>query len=184
MRYRFSVSLIIGLFAAVALVAPMFIAAQAPKAAVKTTVPAKIWKVSRTPEGQPDLQGFWTNTTYTPLQRPNNINKEFFTKEELEERVKHSADDESAQTTPGTIADVHYDFTQFGLDRSQGVLALNMRTSMIVDPPDGRLPPMSEEGKSRTAERAAERKRMGAATDMVQNQPLSVRCMHMDRDGP
>src|SRR5437867_11984606 len=59
-----------------------------------------------------------------------------------------------------------------------------MPTSMIVEPPDGRLNPMTEEGRCREAGGAAERKRMGAATDMVQNQPLSVRCMHMDRDGP
>src|SRR5256885_8289745 len=55
---------------------------------------------------------------------------------------------------------------------------------MIVDPPNGRVPPLSEQGKERAAERAAARKRMGAPTDMVQNQPLSVRCVHMDRVGP
>jgi len=162
----------------------MFMAAQAPKAAVKATVPAKTWKLSHTPDGQPDLQGFWTNTTYTPLQRPNNITKEFFTKEELAEVVRKAASEEADQTTPGTIADVHYDFTQFGLDRSQGVLALNTRTSMIVDPPDGRLPPLSAEGKKRVAERAEARKRMGGQFDAAQNEPLSVRCLHMDRDGP
>jgi hypothetical protein len=79
---------------------------------------------------------------------------------------------------------VHYDFTQFGLDRSQGGFALNLRTSLIVDPPDGRLPPLSAEGQKRAAERAAARKQMGAPTDAVQNQPLSVRCIIMDRDGP
>jgi hypothetical protein len=79
---------------------------------------------------------------------------------------------------------VHYDFTQFGLDRSQGGGALNLRTSLIVDPPDGRLPPQSAEGQKRAAERAAARKRMGAATDAVQNQSLSVRCIIMDRAGP
>src|SRR5207244_7229461 len=92
--------------------------------------------------------------------------------------------EEGEQTTPGTIADVHYDFTQFGLDRSQGVLSKSTRTSMIVDPADGRLPPLSALGKERAAERAAMIKQRGAATDMVQNQPLSVRCIHMDRDGP
>ena len=79
---------------------------------------------------------------------------------------------------------MHYDFTQFGLDRSQGGGALNLRTSLIVDPPDGRLPPLSAEGQKRAAERAAARKRMGGATDAVQNQPLSVRCIIMDRAGP
>src|SRR5438128_2407645 len=171
---------------ATALLVPALAVAQAPKAAVKAPAPAaaKTWTAARTPDGQPDLQGFWTNTTYTPLQRPKNITKEFFTKQELDEVVRKAASEEEEQTTPGTIADVHYDFTQFGLDRSQGVLALTTRTSMIVDPPDGKLPPLSALGKERAAERAAAVKQRGAATDAVQNQPLSVRCIHMDRDGP
>src|SRR3989449_3786787 len=185
MTRRFFASLAVaGIFVVVALLVPGFVAGQAPTAPAKPKVPAKAWTLSNTPDGQPDLQGYWTNTTYTPLQRPNNINREFFTKEELEERVKHAADEESAQTTPGTIADVHYDFTQFGLDRSQGVLALTLRTSMIVDPPDGRLPPLSEEGKKIAAARTEARKRMGGQFDQVQNEPLSVRCIHMDRVGP
>jgi len=53
-----------------------------------------------------------------------------------------------------------------------------------VDPPDGRLPPLSAEGQKRAAERAAARKQMGAPTYAVQNQPLSVRCILMNRAGP
>src|SRR5438132_9052934 len=145
---------------------------------------AKKWTPSRRPDGQPDLQGFWTNSTYTPLQRTKNINKEFFRKPEVHANIKKAATEEGEQTTPGTIPDVHYDFTQFGLDRSQGVLALTLRTSMIVDPPDGRLPPLSDEGKKMAAARAEARKRMGGQFDQVQNEPLSVRCVHMDRVGP
>ena len=51
--------------------------------------------------------------------------------------LKRAAAVESEQTEPGTIPDVHYDFTQFGLDRNQGGLALNLRTSLIFDPPMG-----------------------------------------------
>jgi hypothetical protein len=146
--------------------------------------PARPYKASRTLDGQPDLQGFWSNTTYTPLQRPNNVNKAFFTKEEAEEIIRKAASDEGAQTEPGTIPDVHYDFTQFGLDRSQSALSLNLRTSLIVDPPDGRLPPLSAAGQSRAAERAAARKQAGGPFDRAQNQSLAVRCINMDRDGP
>jgi hypothetical protein len=112
------------------------------------------------------------------------VTKPFFTKEEAEEIIKRAAADEAEQTVPGTIADVHYDFTQFGLDRSQSALALNVRTSLIVDPPDGKLPPLSPAGERRAAERAEARKRMGGPFDAAQNQSLSVRCINMDRDGP
>ena len=140
----------------------------------QTNKPApKVYKAPRTPDGQPDLQGFWTNNTYVPLERPKGVTKEFYTEAEAREMERRAAQAESEQTAPGTIADVHYDFTQFGLDRSQGGFALNLRTSLIVDPPDGKIPPMTAEGRKRTAERAETRKRMGAATDAVQNQPLS-----------
>ena len=180
-RYVASVSV---LAAAIALVLLVPVLAQAPSSTGKAGAPAKTWKVPRTADGQPDLQGFWTNTTYTPLERPKNITKEFYTKEEALDIAKKAALVEAEETEPGTIADVHYDFTQFGLDRSQSGFALNLHTSLIVDPPDGRLPPLSAEGQKRAAERAQARKRMGAPTDAVQNQPLSVRCIIMDRDGP
>ena len=145
---------------------------------------SKAYSAPRLPDGQPDLQGVWTNTTYTPLERPKNVTKEFYTREEALDIIKNAADVENDQTEPGTIPDVHYDFTQFGLDRSQGGMALNLRTSLIVDPADGRIPPLTAEGQKRAAARADARKRAGAATDAVQNQPLSVRCIIMDRAGP
>src|SRR5436309_14420680 len=121
MTRRFFASLTVtGIFVVVALLVPGFVSGQAPTAPAKAKAPAKAWTLSHTPDGQPDLQGYWTNTTNTPLQRQNNINREFSTKEELEERVKHAADEESAQTPPGTIAAVHYDFTPFWMDRRQG----------------------------------------------------------------
>src|SRR5713226_7162265 len=174
-----------GIVVAAVLLVRVPVGAQAP-APVKPTVPVKTktWTVSRTPDGQPDLQGFWSNATYTPLERPKNVTKEFFTQEEAIEIAKRAAEAEEGQTEPGTVADVHYDFTQFGLDRSQGAMALNLRTSLIVDPPDGRLPPLSAAGQKRVAARAEATKRMGAATDAAQNETLSARCMIMDRAGP
>src|SRR6202030_4642541 len=115
----------------------------------------------------------------TSLERPKNVTKEVYTEEEAREIAKRAAAAEEEQTTPGTIADVHYDFTQFGLDRSQGAMALNLRTSLIVDPPDGRIPPMTAEGKKRAAARAEATKRMGATTDAAQNETLSARCIIM-----
>ena len=171
------------LAAAIALLlAPVL--AQTPSSAARASAPAKTWKVPRTPDGQPDLQGFWTNTTYTPLERPKNVTKESYTPEEAIDIARKAAAIESEETEPGTVADVHYDFTQFGLDRNQGGVALNLRTSLLVDPPDGKLPPKTAEGLKRAAARAEARKRMGGQFDAVQNEPLSVRCILMDRDGP
>ena len=169
---------VVGLFLAAVWLAPVRVTAQTanttaksqepakPLALPKPAVPAKSgWRMPRTPDGQPDLQGFWTNTTYVPLERPKDVTKEFFTKEEMVERIKQLAAAESEQTEPGTIPDVHYDFTQFGLDRSQGPLAFNLRSSLIVDPRDGRIPPLTAEGQKRAAERAEERRRMGGPVD-------------------
>jgi len=153
-------------------------------AASRAAAEAGSYKAPRTPDGQPDLQGYWTNSTYTPLQRPEGITRDVFTREEAIEVMKKAAAAESEQTTPGTIADVHYDFTQFGLDRNQGGVPLNLRTSLIFDPQDGRLPPVTAEGQKRQAERAEARKRMGGPWDAAQNQSFSVRCILMNRAGP
>src|SRR5215813_469536 len=121
-------------------------------------VVAKPWAVTKTPDGQPDLQGYWTNNTITPLQRPNGVTKEFYTKEEFLEAAKKQAQRDEEQTTPGTVADVHYDFTQFGLDKSQTVINNNMRPSIITNPANGKIPPVTSEGQKRAAEKAAERR--------------------------
>ena len=177
----------LGIAVAAVWLTPASVAAQRPAAAASAatpSAPAKPWTVRRTPDGQPDLQGYWTNSTYTPLQRPKEVTKEFYTREEALENMKRTAETEAELTEPGTIADVHYDFTQFGLDKSQSPMALNLRTSLIVDPPDGRIPPMTAEGQKRAAERLAARKRAGAPTDAAQNQSLQVRCILMYRAGP
>src|SRR5262245_7836760 len=159
-------------------------AAQAQKAAPKAAASTKPWTAPRTPDGQPDLQGYWTNNSYTPLERPNGVTKEFYTPAELKEAEKKAQEREEEQTTPGTVADVHYDFTQFGLDRSQTRLTGNMRTSMITDPPNGKLPPVNSEGQKRAAAKAADRRAQGAQYDQVQNIPIGSRCVYTNAGPP
>jgi len=162
----------------VVLIAPLTAAGQAQKAV------AKAWSLPRTPDGKPDLQGFWTNNSYVPLERANNVTKEFYTKEEAAAAAKRSAERESEQTVPGTTGDVHYDFTQFALDRSQTRLTENLRTSIIVEPANGRMPPVTAEGKRRGDERAAARKQQGAQYDKVQNIVQGSRCIFQNAGPP
>ena len=142
------------------------------------------YTVPRTPYGHPDLQGFWTNQTYTPLERPDNVTEVFYTAEEVADIVSGRATRESAQTEPGTIPDVHYDFTQFGLDRSQATMATNFRTSLIVDPPNGKLPPVTVEGRLRARKRQVAREARGGPYDAAENLPLGARCIITGSAGP
>ena len=155
--------------------------AQAPAGAAP---PTPSYDVPRTADGDPDLQGFWTNQTYTPLERPEDVDKAFYTVEEVAGIEQGRAAREAELTVPGTIPDVHYDFTQFGLDRSQSPFARNLRTSLIVDPPDGRLPPVNDAGRRRAAAVAAERERMGGRWDAAENNQLDDRCIIMRGAGP
>src|SRR5262249_45689666 len=114
---------------------------------------AQSWSPPRTPDGHPDLQGFWTNATITPLERPRELGaKEFFTEEEAAEIRKQALVPLPTAQRGGTEA--HYEFTQFGLDRSQAQIALSLRTSMIVGP-EGRVPPLTSGAQQRIADRAA-----------------------------
>jgi len=155
-----------------------------PVAASAAQAAAQPYTAPRTPDGQPDLQGFWTNQTYTRLERPDSVTTPFYTEEEVAAIEGRAATRESTQTEPGTIADVHYDFTQFGLDRSQSTFARNLRTSLIVDPPNGKLPPVTAEGQRRAAEVAAARERMGGRWDSAENNQLDDRCLIMTGAGP
>jgi hypothetical protein len=171
------------LTAAVMWLSPLAVAAQTSPSGTKEGQTAKPYTPPRTPDGQPDIQGFWTNSTYTPLERPKNVTKAFYTPAEAVEAEKRAAQNESEQTTPGTVADVHYDFSQFGLDKSQSKLARNLRTSLIVDPDNGRLPPLSAEGQKRAAERAEVAKRVGR-WDSAESNQLDDRCLIMVGSGP
>jgi hypothetical protein len=160
-------------------------AAAAAKPASTPAKAASSYKVPRTADGVPDFQGFWTNATLTPLQRPNGVTAEYVTKDEFEKRVAQRVAQDEEQTTPGTTGDVHYDFTQFGLDKTQSKITTNgYRTSLIVDPPDGKIPPQTPEGQKRNQALAAERKQQGALTDRVQNMALGTRCIITNAGGP
>src|SRR5437868_3898283 len=127
----------------------------------------------RTPDGHPDLQGFWTNASVTPLERPKELGaKEFYTDEEMADVRKRAQVPLPVAERGGTEA--HYEFTQFGLDRSQVQIAFSLRTSMIVGP-EGRVPPLTAEAQQRNADRAARAK--GHEFDGPESRGIQERCL-------
>ncbi len=112
-----------------------------PAAPTNTAKPvASTYKAPRTPDGQPDLQGFWTNATLTPLERPTGSRRSSCRRRTSKSGWRSGPPPMRSRRSRAPSADVHYDFTQFALDKTQSKIALNYRTSQIVDPPDGKIP--------------------------------------------
>ena len=105
------------------------------------------FKVSRTSWGDPDLQGIWDYRTITPLERPRELNgREFYTEEEaakLEGRAGRRMDGPPESIQPGL------NHAQYLTD--PGRRLAGRRTSLIIDPPDGRIPAVTADGKARQA---------------------------------
>jgi len=139
----------------------------------------KSWTQPRTPDGQPDFQGYWTNGTYIPLERPKELGtKEFYTEDEAAAFEKKRLQDEHSQAAD----DVHYDNVIWQGDKwAKG--AMSRRTSIVFDPPDGRLPPLSPQGQKRAAEMAALLPHRNAA-ESAESRTLGERCITWGADGP
>ena len=144
--------------------------ADAAKAAAAAT---KNWTPPRTPWGDPDLQGYYFNhSSYTPLERPVALgDKAFYTEEEALAAFKKAVETD-AEVDPRVV---HYDWKEYGMDAWQmnGVRP-NLRTSLIVDPPDGRIPPLTPEAQKRLAAAAAAARARGAD---VTTPGLYTRCI-------
>jgi hypothetical protein len=143
-------------------------------------VSAQTWTLPRTPDGHPDFQGVWTNASITPLERPRDLGaKEFYTDAEAAEVRKKALVPADTGQRGGTEA--HYEFTQFGLDRTQATVAFSLRTSMIVGP-EGRVPPLTPEARERNAQRAAQAK--GHEFDGPESRGIQERCIVWGNEGP
>src|SRR3954462_301789 len=142
--------------------------------------PAKAWTMPRTADGVPDLSGDWTNATYTPLERPAQFaGKEFFTPEEAAAYVKSRDESFNNQSAD----DIHYDNALWQSENySKGVNSL--RTSLIVDPPDGRIPALVEAARNRVAGPVVGEGQNLRRADSYENRTLAERCITWGNDGP
>jgi hypothetical protein len=133
----------------------------------------------RTPDGKPDLGGYWTNATLTPLERPAELAaKEFFTPEEAAAYEKARLEKENSQSK----TDIHYDNVLWQSENYSKSLS-NRRTSLIFDPPDGKIPPLTAHGQALLkVEKEAERRREAAAS--AEDRSLAERCISWGNEGP
>jgi hypothetical protein len=133
---------------------------EAPKKlAAKNTAASKKSAVPRTPWGDPDLQGVWNDATSTPLQRDIGV-KDVLTDEEAVDFQKSLANDLTRDRRDGGAeVDVNRAYNDHWMDSRRLKITADRRTSLIVDPPDGRMPPRvplpPEREKVRVARAAA-----------------------------
>jgi hypothetical protein len=132
------------------------------------------WTPPRTPDGHPDLQGVWSMETLTPLERPAELEgKEFLTEQEAQEYARRTLEATNRDRRDGGgDADLRRNYNEFWRERSTTVVA-SRRTSLIVDPPDGRIPAMTPEARKKRAATAEASRLPSGPEDLA----LRIRCI-------
>ena len=152
----------------------------------------KTWVTPRTPDGHPDFQGNWSNGTMTPLERPAGyaraLNVEQATKleksraENIETRSKNSDPDRPAPPKGGDgstgAAGGVGGYNAFWIDAGDHLAIVNgeRRSSFILEPANGRMPPLTPAGRERLTERTRQLRQFGEY-DNPENRPLAERCV-------
>jgi hypothetical protein len=158
LRVRRRVAGIVAVVVAVAVPVAGQSSAARPKASISSTA-------SRTTDGHPDLQGVWFFGTLTPLERPADLaGRTHLTDEEI------AAIEKKAASRPET----------FGLFADRSKYAFDKRTSLIVDPADGKVPARTPAGEKRQADRDAARR----AAENPEDLPVYERCILGFNAGP
>jgi hypothetical protein len=134
---------------------------------------ARHWKMPRTPDGKPDLQGMWSYASPVPLEKPDPLNP------------TPEGQNEDAAEFDATVGNYNDFWFENAADKG------DRRTSLIVDPADGRLPPLTPEAEKRTRALAQTRRGLareeptpgGWVEDLGPTQ-LKVRCILGLNSGP
>ncbi|HEY5623757.1 MAG TPA: hypothetical protein VIV14_08340 [Gammaproteobacteria bacterium] len=127
----------------------------------------------RTPWGDPDIAGYWTSSTYTPMERPLELGgRAFYTPREAIEAFQRATISDVA-TDPAVV---HYDWAEFGMDNWQSPIRPNLRTSLIIDPPTGRKPPLTANGRAQFE--------ANAPRHTLESRNLYERCITGDQGPP
>ena len=198
MKYRLRTSMVV-LAIVMLLAALRAVAGQAPparpapaatpasgvpsKAAPKRPAASKAWTPTRTPWGDPDLQGVWNDATSTPLQRPSSrAGKDVLSDEEANEFQQELAFDLTRDRRDGgPEADVNRAYNDHWMDARRLKITADRRTSLIVDPADGRIPPLvpldPERQKARAARADANVRFNAGMPYSPEEMSLPVRCI-------
>jgi hypothetical protein len=139
--------------------------------------------VPRTADGHPALEGIWNSASLTPLERPAELgNKEFYTEQEAAAYETKKLQDVNRDRRDGpSEVDVNRSYNELFYDRGSK-LARTHRTSMVIDPPDGRIPPMTPAARDKFKSNQA----LFAAhpADGPEDRPLPDRCLMFSQSGP
>src|SRR5882672_6750173 len=132
--------------------------------------------------GQADLQGIWSNATITPLERPKELaGKAYFSVQEAAEYEKRILQETNKDRRDGDPeADVGRAYNDSWWDRGTKVVPTR-RTSMVIDPPDGRVPPLTPETQKRAAARSEVLRRPATGPE---DRGLAERCILWPTAGP
>ncbi len=159
----------------------------------------------RTPWGDPDLQGIWTSATYTPLERPETLaERAFLTEEEVAglaalvaqegvdplraRGILAASEEEREAVTRQTQENIHYDNAVWLTEEARKTFS-SRRTSLIVDPPNGRIPPRVPEAVDREAARRRASRHLvynidEPSYDDYHTRTLQERCLVWRHEGP
>ena len=155
--------------------AVLLLLVQMPAAGQATGTAAKAWTTARTAWGDPDLQGVYTFATETPLERPATLaTKDHYSEAEqkaLEEQLKKKHEE-------NITSNEHFSYNALWFVGDQG--RPTGRTSLIVDPENGRMPPLTAKGEKLRAEnaaRAAARRSGGERINSWEDHSMYNRCL-------